>query len=349
MTAGTAVAEGMRWRAAVLGVPGDGGVRCDLCPHLCVLGDGQTGACQVRRNEGGRLETATFAVSVSHVDAVERKPLYHVWPGRAVLTVAAPGCTFRCNYCVNHRLSQFGRVPTVGWDATEPDLDELVRRADSLGAAIGMSYSEPGLAPELALAIAERAAAVSVPLVWKTNGFLTARAIDLIAPVLTAVNVDLKAAADGPHRRLTGAPVRPVFDAIERFRAAGVWVEVSTPLIPGVSDGEAQLRSIAGFLAGVDPTVPWHLVRFTPDFRMGRYPPTAPAALHAARSIGREAGLAFVYVERALGAEGRRTWCPNCDRVLVERDIWRMSSVTLRDGDCPQCSVPVPGIWEVAP
>jgi pyruvate formate lyase activating enzyme len=338
------------WTPAVLAGPlVRGRVRCELCPLRCGLADGQVGPCQVRRNRGGTLETATFATAVTHLDAIERKPFYHVRPGAQVLTLAAPGCTFRCDYCINHRLSQFGRQDAVPWTGAPARPAELVAQALAAGAAIGLSYTEPGLAPELTLALAEHAAPAGVPVLWKSNGFLTPRAVDLVAPVLTAVNIDVKAAADDAHRRLTGAPLRPVLDAVERFRAAGVWVEASTPLVPGVADDVGALRSIAAALAGIDREIPWHLLRFTPDFRMSDRAPTAPAALSAGVAAGHDAGLTFVYVERALGAAGRRTCCPACGTVLVERGIWTTVTDTIISGRCPQCAHQVPGRWRDQP
>ncbi len=334
------------WREAVLGEPYDGGrIRCELCPFRCVLADGQVGVCQVRRNRAGVLETATFTAATAHLDAIERKPLYHVRPGIRVLTVAGPGCTFRCDYCVNHRLSQYGRVDTVPWIGDPARPGELVEQAVAAGAAVGLSYAEPGLAPELTLALAEHAYGAGVPLVWKSNGFLTSRAIDLVAPALTAVNIDVKAGGEAEHRRLTGAPLKPVLDAVERFLAAGVWVEVSTPLIPGTSAEPAALRRISGWLRGLGREVPWHLLRFTPDFRMRRHSPTAPSELNAAREIGRESGLDFVYVERALGAEGRHTRCPVCETMLVERGIWETMENHITGDRCPRCAKQVPGRW----
>jgi len=334
------------WRPALLGVPeSSAGIRCELCPHQCALAPGESGICGVRRNHHGRLETATFAVAVAHLDAIERKPFYHVRPGTKVLTIAGPGCSFRCNFCINHGLSQYGQVATVPWAGEQARVEEVVERAIALGAGIGMSYSEPGLALELTLAIAERAKPAGIGLVWKTNGFLTARAIDLVAPVLDAVNIDLKAANERAHQRITGAPLQPVLEAIERFRAAGVWVEVSTPLIPGGASSDDELRQLARHVTRIDPGLPWHLLRFTPDFRMQRHAPTAPSALSRAVSIAREAGLEYVYVERALGAEGRRTRCPNCADVLIERGIWEAQRVRLTDGACPRCAKPIPGRW----
>lgn len=343
------------WRPAILGVArGDGRVLCELCPHGCDLRPGQTGSCRVRRNRAGVLETATFAAAVTHLDAIERKPLYHVRPGSMVLTSAAPGCTFTCDYCINYRLSQYGRPAVLAvdgesaddsWLGDPADPAALVAQALRENALLGFSYTEPGLAPELTLALAELAEPAGVPLVWKTNGFLTPQAVELVGPVLEAVNVDVKAAAEGPHRRLTGASLAPVLDTIERFRAAGVWVEVSTPLIPGVSDQPDQLATIARTLAAIDPQMPWHLLRFVPDFRMRQPPPTLPSALDAARQVGRDAGLEFVYVERALGQDGRDTRCPACSTVVVARGIWETVEYRIRGGTCPNCAWPIPGRW----
>ncbi|MBA2324881.1 MAG: radical SAM protein [Pseudonocardiales bacterium] len=333
------------WRPAVLGTVRDGRLGCELCPFGCTLAPGQHGLCRVRRNHGGELQTATFSVAARHLDAIERKPFYHVRPGTSVLTTAAPGCTFRCGYCVNHRLSQYGRPGAPDWLGEPARPAELVAEAAAHGVAVGLSYTEPGLAPELTLALAEHAAPAGVPILWKSNGFLTPAAIDLVAPALLAVNIDVKAADDDAHRRLTGAPLAPVLDAIGRFRAAGVWVEVSTPLVPGTASDPADLRAIAGLLAAIDPAMPWHLLRFTPDFRMAAEVPTLPAALDTARMIGREAGLRFVYVERALGPAGRNTACPRCENVVVERGIWNTVHTTITGGRCPRCALPLPGHW----
>ena len=338
--------DGPRWVPGVLTTPlADGRVRCNVCPFRCDLADGRTGACKVRRNRGGVVETATTSVAVQHLDAIERKPLYHVLPGSRVLTLAAPGCTFRCSYCVNHRLSQYGRDRESVWRGAPAQPADLVAQALAEGAALGMSYTEPGLALELTLSLAELAAPHGIPLLWKSNGFLTPEAMALVAPVLLAVNIDVKAADDAAHRWLTGAPLGPVLDSVERFRAAGVWVEISTPLVPGTASEPAQWHAIASRLAAVSPDLPWHLVRFTPDYQLARSVPSSPQALAAAVSIGHDAGLRYVYVERALGVEGRRTVCPSCATTLVDREIWALSVDKITNGSCPACGRPVPGVW----
>lgn len=291
------------------------------------------------------METATFASSVRHFDAVERKPLYHFRPGTRVLTLAAPGCTFGCTYCINHRMSQYGREDDVQWTASPVDPAEIVAMAEAAGACVGLSYTEPSLAIELTKALARYGQAAGVLVVWKTNGFLTAEAADAAIPALAAVNIDLKAADEESHRRLTGAPLAPVLATLRKFADSGIWVEVCTPVIPGVNSQPGQLARIAEQLAAISPDLPWHLLRWTPGFKLNDGDPTSPAALAEAVAIGRRAGLNYVYVERALGADGRATCCPDCGRILVRRDVWALSSVDLYNGCCPGCGYRVAGQW----
>ena len=336
----------MHWQPAGFYRPHRDGWLCTLCPHACVLADGETGLCQVRRRQGSRLETATFVTSVRHWGSVERKPFYHYRPGRQVLTLAAPGCSFTCLYCQNYRLSQFGRIPEVPWRAEPVDVTALVTAAAECNAAIALSYSEPGLAAEFTLELATAGRARGVDILWKTNGFLTAEALKQIAPCLAAVNVDLKAVDETKHRALTGAPVGPVLAAIAAFIAAGVWVELSTPLIPKFNADSRSVRNIAAAVRELGRHIPWHLLRFTPDYRLQRVRPTPPALLSEALAVAREVGLQYVYVERACGPAARSTFCPHCGHEVVTRDIGISRAVSLLNGACPVCSSPIPGRWD---
>ncbi len=335
----------MEWMPAVLYQRDGDRIRCTLCPLGCRLGDQQVGACHVRRRNGDRLETRTFATTVRHYDAVERKPLYHFRPGTTALTLAAPGCTFRCDYCVNHRISQFGRDRDVPWRADPVQAAEVVDAAARDGACIALSYSEPSLAIELTLALAALGRERGVDVIWKTNGFLTPEALALAGRALTAVNIDVKAASDDRHRELTGAPLAPVLATLRELHERGVWVEVSTPLIPRVSADPSDLAKIAAVISSVHPGIPWHLLRFTPAYRRSGDLPTLPEALAAAVEAGHAAGLRYVYVERALGDEGRATRCPGCRATVVTRDPWALREMRLRDGACPQCGTILEGRW----
>ena len=335
----------VNWSPAAFYRPEGPAVRCTLCPHACLLDEGQAGRCHVRRRNGLGLETRTMATAVEHWDPVERKPLYHYRPGSTALTLAAPGCTFSCRYCQNYRLSQFGRDPAADGEAKPVQPAELVAKAAAAGAAIALSYSEPTLAAELTLALAAAARPAGVALLWKTNGFLAADALRQIAPHLAAVNIDLKAADEAAHQRLTGAPLAPVLRALDGFLEAGVWVEVTTPVIPTVND-EGALSRIAELLARRARHIPWHLARFAPEYRLSHLPPTSPAQLARAVHIARAAGLEYVYVERALGPGLRSTACPRCGCELIRRGLWCTESLRLRDGACPACRHPIPGRWE---
>lgn len=318
---------------------------CELCPFACALADGGTGRCRVRRRRGDGLETATMATAVLHLHAIERKPFFHFRPGRPALTLAPPGCTFACDYCQNHRLSQYGRSVQAPWSATPLCAGEAVDRAQAAGAVLALSYSEPTLAAELTGALHEHASPRGIEIVWKTNGFVTPSALRTIAPWLAAVNVDVKSPDPARHEQLTGAPLRPVLDAVHGFAARGVWVELSTPVIPGFNDDPASLRALAAFVRSVGPSTPWHLLRFHPEHRRLHPGPTSPRLLEQARSIAHEAGLRHVYVERALGDEGRATRCPGCGDAVVHRDLWALRESRLVGGACPRCKTAIEGRW----
>jgi pyruvate formate lyase activating enzyme len=291
------------------------------------------------------MQTATMATSVRHLDAVERKPLYHYRPGSRVLTLASPGCSLRCGYCINYRMSQFGRESEARWTAKPVDPVSVVAQAAAEGASVGLSYTEPSLAIELSLALAEAGGPAGVALVWKTNGFMTAAARKAVMPVLAAVNLDLKAADEAAHQELTGGALAPVLDTLADFLAAGIWVEVSTPVIPGVNARPDQLATIASRIAALSVDVPWHLLRWTPGYRLADGNPTTPQALREASQIGRQAGLRHVYVERAIGPEGRNTACPGCERTLVQRGIWALEHTDVDHGKCPYCGHHMAGRW----
>lgn len=325
----------------VLGEVTGRGTLCRLCPHHCVLAAGQPGACKVRRGAaGGGIETLTFTTSAIHVDAIERKPFFHYRPGVPAVTLAPPGCSFRCDYCVNFRVSQYGRDDEAVWTARPVDAEAVIARAAGIGGCVALSYTEPSLAPELTLALAELGRAAGVEVVWKSNGFLTPEAVALCAPAVAAVNIDLKGVDERSHRRLTGASHRPVLAAIEAFRAHGTWVEVSTPLIPGVTSS----AEVAAAIAAISVDIPWHLVRFTPAYRMRQADPTPPASLVSAVAAGHAAGLRHVYVERALGDDGRATRCPSCGATVVTRGVWSLRENRLHDGRC-DCGAHLEGRW----
>lgn len=326
----------------------DGTVECGLCPHACVIKPGRSGICNVRRNEGGRLLAMTYgrAIALNH-DPIEKKPLFHVLPGSRSTSVATAGCNLSCEHCQNHDISQYpvrhGEVP--GRQLSPEQVVAAARQAGS--ATIALTYTEPTIFMEWGQDIAAAGAAVGVGCVSISNGFVQPEPLADLARHLLAANIDLKSFDDAFYRKVCGARLQPVLDAIAQLVRAGVWVEVTTLLIPGLNDDDAQLERMAGFLAGLDPAIPWHLSRFHPDNRMVDRGPTSPERIHRARQIGLGAGLRFVYSGNVWGDEGEHTRCPGCGRVLIERHGFSVLANQLAPGGrCPDCDETIEGVFE---
>jgi pyruvate formate lyase activating enzyme len=322
-------------------------VRCRLCPHQCVIQASKRGICGVRENQGGSLVSLNYARAIAqHNDPIEKKPLFHVLPGSSSLSVATVGCNLSCAHCQNHDISQYprrnGRIPG---ELTPPA--QVIETARSARAAtISFTYSEPTIFMEWAQDIAGLAAEQSIRCVSVTNGYTSAEPIRDLAPHLLAANVDLKSFREDFYRKVCGAKLEPVLATIRLMREVGIWVEVTTLLIPGLNDSPEELADLAGFLASVDPAIPWHLSRFHPDNEMFDRPPTPVGTIARAREIGNAKGLRFVYSGNVWGDEGEHTRCPSCDRMIIERHGFRVRANHLQDGKCPDCGEAIEGVWK---
>jgi pyruvate formate lyase activating enzyme len=307
---------------------------------------GRCGICGVRRNDGGHLRSLVYGrVVAASLDPIEKKPLFHVAPGTTTWSIATPGCPFHCDFCQNWAIAQ---GPRLGIPLQERPMSvrRVVDEALSRGAAsIAYTYVEPTVFLEYALDTGSLARSAGLLNLFITDGYATPEAIDLLAGMLDAANVDLKAFSDAFYRRRCGARLAPVLDSIVRMRAAGIWVEITTLVIPGANDDDAQLLALAHWIVGaLGSETPWHLSRFHPAHRMLDVPPTPSETLLRAASIGRDAGLAHVYVGNApeLGLEDTR--CAGCSRLLVERSGYRARSHLALAGTCPGCGRPLAGI-----
>ncbi len=325
----------------------DGSVRCGVCAHRCLVRPGRHGICGVRENRDGTLWCQAYgAVVAASVDPIEKKPLFHVDPGSLAFSVATTGCPFHCDFCQNWEIAQ---APHLGLDIPARPLApaRLVEEALASGASsIAYTYVEPTVFLEYALETGRLARQAGLRNLFITDGYATPEAIDLLAPVLDAANVDLKSFDDRFYRRLCGATLAPVLEAIEAYARTGVWLELTTLVIPGHNDSDAELRDIAGWIAAaLGPHVPWHISRFHPAHRMRDVPPTPSATLRRAADIGREAGLQHVYVGNAPELHLEDTACASCGLLLVERRGYRSLSVLGPSGECPGCRRLLEGRW----
>ena len=331
----------------VLAVTGaDGAVRCNVCAHRCLVRPGRRGICGVRENRAGTLLALSYGnVVAAALDPIEKKPLFHVAPGSTAWSIATPGCPFRCTFCQNWQIAQ---GPHLGLElpdqrfAPETVVDEALTRG---AGSVAYTYVEPTVFLEYALDIGRLARAAGLRNLWITDGYATPEAVELLGTFVDAANVDLKSFDDRFYRRFCGARLAPVLEAILALRSAGVWLEITTLVIPGHNDSPDELRSIASWIAErLGPETPWHVSRFHPDFRMRDVPPTPAATLALAAAIGREAGLQHVYVGNAPELRLEDTLCPGCGSVLVERSGRQARSRLTPGGACPACWRPMAGI-----
>jgi len=325
---------------------GDGAVQCKLCGHGCTVAPGERGICQVRENRSGVLYSLVYDKVVSRaVDPIEKKPLFHLMPGSRCYSLATVGCNFTCSFCQNWDLSQHPRLADGGGDLPGHPVPPKDLVADALGRgchSMAFTYGEPTVFFELCLDTAILARRQGIATVLVTNGFMTPEATAMIAPHLTAANVDLKSGSDAWYRRVCGGRLKPVKDTVAALHQAGVLVEVTTLLIPGENDAESELADIAEFLAGIDPLIPWHLSAFHPDYRMQDRPRTPAAALEKAVAVGQQAGLSYIYTGNLFGRGREDSRCHHCGGELVVRQGYTVTRNLLRGSACPHCGQAVP-------
>lgn len=328
-------------------------VRCRLCAHLCVIKPGRKGICLVRENQEGTLHTLTYGLPLSQaLDPIEKKPLFHFYPGSTAFSIATAGCNFRCAFCQNADISQMPRErgQVLGRQAMP---EEIVRAAQiSSSKSIAYTYTEPTIFFEYSYDIARLAHAVGICSVYVTNGYMTRDMLELFQglgnghePWLDAANVDLKAFSEETYRSVCGARLQPVLDSLKTMKDLGIWVEVTTLVVPELNDSAGELREIASFIAtelGVE--TPWHVSRFHPDYMMHDRGATPQSSLQRAYDMGKQEGLRYVYVGNMPGARLEDTYCPNCSLPVIERWGFQVRQRRIRDGKCTHCGHAVDGI-----
>jgi pyruvate formate lyase activating enzyme len=325
----------------------DDKVRCVLCSHRCLIKPGRQGCCHVRENREGLLYTNVFGKLVaSHVDPIEKKPLFHVYPGSLSFSIATVGCNFRCRFCQNADIAQMpleqgGRVMGDRVSPTEVVRAAVARKCKT----IAYTYTEPTVYFEFAYETARLAKEKGILNVFVSNGYMTAEALEMIGPYLDAANVDLKSFNDQFYKDYCGASLEPVKDTLKRMTSQGVFVEVTTLIIPGLNDSRAELSSLASFMAEkLGPDTPWHISRFHPTYKLTDRPATPVDTLRQAREIGLKAGLRYVYTGNVPGEAAESTFCPDCGRLLVERWGYSIKSYGIEGGRCPSCNLEIAGI-----
>jgi pyruvate formate lyase activating enzyme len=323
----------------------DSQVKCHLCHHRCRILPSYRGICGVRENRDGVLYSLVYGLVIAeNIDPIEKKPLFHVLPGTKSYSIATVGCNFRCNFCQNHEISQVRtRKDAIVGRETTPE--EIVSRALASGcASIAHTYTEPTIYFEFAYDCCRLAHEKNIRNVFVSNGYMTDEAIEMIAPYLDGANVDLKAYSEAFYKRECGASLQPVLDTLRKMKDWGIWLEITTLLIPTLNDVPSELKQLAKFIHSLGPETPWHLSRFHPCYEMQDIGPTPVSTIHQAVQLGKEAGLRYVYSGNIPGDAGEKTICHHCGQVLIDRMGYFIRENRLQQGSCPDCQTPLAGV-----
>ena len=309
---------------------------------------GGHGQCGVRENRDGILYSLVYGQLVAtHVDPIEKKPLFHLLPGSLSYSIATAGCNFSCHHCQNASISQVEVSELETVPGTLQSAEDVIQAALTSGSkSISYTYVEPTIFFEFAYDCMQLARAQGLKNVFVSNGFMSREATEVMTPWLDAINIDLKAFSDSFYRSVCGARLQPVLDSIQRMHKAGVLVEVTTLVIPGHNDSEEELRDIAEFIYSVDAAIPWHVSGFYPTYKMTDRPPTPVATLEKARKIGISAGLHYVYTGNRPGNGSENTSCPSCGIEVILRHGFSINENRLQNGCCPSCGQAIHGVWK---
>lgn len=329
---------------------GSGKVLCQACAQACKLGEGEYGICGVRKVENGELQLLVYGLAAAvNVDPVEKKPMFHFMPDTKAFSLGTVGCNFSCEFCQNFDISQFPKEHDHQIVGHEMPPERIVELAIEYGCdSIAYTYNEPVVFFEYTYDTAKLAHEKGLKNIYVTSGFETRKAIDLLAPYIDGMNIDIKGFTEEFYKEICGGRLKPVLDAVKYAHEKGIWVEVTTLLITGKNDSDEEIRNIAKFIASVDPAMPWHLSAFHPMYKMLDVPRTPGSTLRRAYKIGQEEGLKYLYVGNIDDEDYESTYCPNCKNRVIDRRGTIGQYVTNEldeNGTCPHCGYHLEGVW----
>jgi pyruvate formate lyase activating enzyme len=335
-------------------------VRCTACKWYCKIAPGKMGLCGIRGNKDGKLYLLTYGKAVAtHIDPIEKKPLFHFLPGSTIFSIGTFGCNFGCLFCQNYTISQptkeikFSDLPNHFVNA----LSLIEEKSSALSPSevvsfcsseqipsIAFTYNEPSIWSEYAHDIMEEGKKKGLRGVYVSSGYETPETMKYMKGKLDAINIDLKAFNDETYRKICKTRLEPVLETIKELAATDIWMEITTLVIPGMNDSDAELSDIASFIASLSKDIPWHVTEFHPDYKMLDTPPTSASTLKKAHAIGKKVGLNFVYTGNIPGIDGENTLCPSCGDVVLKRFGMQLIENNLVGGKC-SCGQKIPGVW----
>ena len=321
-------------------------IKCLACKHYCVIPEGKFGICGARKNVSGKIDLITYShPSGIHLDPIEKKPLYHYLPGSKTMSIGFFGCNFKCDFCQNYSIScAKGEMLEKSVKELEEVMpEEFVRMTKKSGAeSMAFTYNEPAISIEYVLDTFDLLEKEKLGTVFVSNGYSSDESIKALKGRLDAINIDLKSFSDDFYKKIVGGKLENVLETIKTYHKAGVWVELTTLVIPDKNDSEEELSELTDFIASVDKNIPWHIIGFFPMHKMSSHEPAGTKHIERAVKAGEEAGLKYIY-SRLPGREN--TYCPDCGEVVVKRSFYGTAEVLLENGKC-KCGKKIKGIFE---
>ncbi len=326
----------------------DSKTECDLCSHRCIIEDGNVGKCFTRKNISGTLYSQVYQKFIAlNVDPIEKKPLFHFLPGSFTYSIATAGCNFNCFFCQNYQISQLSENDYDIPGKTETPQVIVKKAIESNCRSISYTYTEPTIFFESAYDISVIAKENKLKNIFVTNGFMSREALDMISPYLDAANVDLKSFSDDFYRKNTGGRLEPVLNNIKYMKKIGIWVEVTTLLIPGLNDSPEELKQIAEFLKDIGKEIPWHISAYFPQYK-SKIPQTSVNKIIEAVETGKNAGLLYVYGGNVSYSGLENTICPECGNKIIARSGFNITQTSMNENKCRQCNCKIDGVFNAA-
>jgi len=315
---------------------------CLLCQHYCKIKEGKTGICGVNKNIGDKIECLVYGYPAAmNIDPIEKKPLYHFLPASKSFSIGTVGCNFKCPFCQNWDISQEKEINKS--DYYSPELLALLAKRKECE-SMAYTYNEPTIFYPFAKDVAIQAQKLGIKNVYVSNGFESTEVINDMVGIIDAVNIDLKSFDEAYYKKSLKGDLKKILENLKLFKKNGIWLEITTLIVPTVNDSHEELTQIATFISkelGVN--TPWHISAFHPDYKLLDLPRTSYDTLKKAYDIGKEAGLNYVYMGN-LGLENP-TRCSNCNEILIDREYFNVLENYLMDGCCPKCKKPLEGVF----
>jgi pyruvate formate lyase activating enzyme len=326
---------------------GNGKIKCKLCPRECTVGDKERGYCGVRENRGGAYYSMVYSrVCAAHVDPIEKKPLFHYLPGTVAFSLATAGCNVNCKFCQNWDISQSRPEEIPAQYAPPTSVAQLARQYNC--PTIAYTYSEPVVWAEYLMDCADAGHAAGVRSIVVSNGYMQEEALKAAYGKMDAVKIDLKSFTESYYRQVVTGQLKPVLETLVTLRKVGKWTEIVFLVLPTLNDSDAEFHSLAQWIkANLGADVPLHFTQYHPEYLLKNLPVTPVATLERAKAIADAEGLHFVYIGNVPGHPAQNTYCPKCHKMIVERVGFVASEMLIKNGKCPFCQHPVPGVWHV--